>query len=79
MSKKRQKKSGTKKARPKQATRRANADDPIRADGVMSGMIGGFRRAVGVEKSKKSAPWNLVWAAILVIVALTILALNLAD
>ena len=79
MSKKSQKKSGSKKKRPKSVSYRENANDPIRSDGLMSGMIGGFRRAVGVERSKKNAPWSLIWTAVFVLAALTILAYNLAQ
>lgn len=60
MGKKRQKKSGTSKKRNKHRKRSGSladgadglpSDGPIVADAPMSNMVGGFRRAVGVEKS----------------------------
>ena len=78
MGKRRQPKSGS-KAKRKRPTKKRDADEPIRADGVMSGMVGGFRRAVGVEKTNKRAPWSLLWTALLVIAVVTILAYNLSQ
>ena len=73
MGKRYQKKSATVKKRAKKR-RSPGAQDPAQVDGVMSGMIGGFRRAIGVEKSSGSSSWNLLWTAILVAVGLGVAA-----
>ena len=76
MGKGRQNKSGTKKKRASAYKARKSEDaipevapherqfDPIEgADGMMSGMVGGFRRAVGAERpeNKSSVDGLLLW------------------
>ncbi len=63
-------KSGSKKKRKKKyrgpGTTKAESDaEP--AGGVMQGMVGGFRRAVGVEKPKKPGAGSKLWTALLII------------
>lgn len=75
---KHQKKSGTKKKRTKNQSRRGAAQDSVQSTGLMAGMVGGFRRAVGVEKSKQSSTgWNVFWTAVVVVLAIVIFLWNL--
>ena len=66
----RQKKSGTKKRRERRyrgpGTTRSETDEAS-GGGVMQGMVGGFRRAVGVEKSKKAGLGSHLWTILLLL------------
>jgi len=63
-------KSGTKKKRKKKyrgpGTTKSESDGEP-AGGVMQGMVGGFRRAVGVEKPKKPGASSKLWTALLIL------------
>lgn len=65
---KRRSKSGTKKKRKKKyggpGSTKGEAE-PV-AGGVMQGMVGGFRRAVGAEKPKKKSSGRL-WTVLLLL------------
>ena len=63
-------KSGSKKKRKKKyrgpgSTKSESDAEPV-VGGVMQGMVGGFRRAVGVEKPKKGAGGK-IWTALLIL------------
>lgn len=77
MTRKYQKKSASKKKRKK--SRPKHAEESVQADGVMSGMVGGFRRVLGAEKSKSksSTSSGYFWTAVVVIAAIVIIAYNL--
>ncbi len=81
MSKKYQKKSATKKKRKKTKHGSSKAEESLHADGVMSGMVGGFRRILGAEKKKTSegSGWAYFWTAVLVIAAVVVIAYNLGK
>ena len=67
MAKKRSK-SGSKKKRQRKyggpGTTKSESE-PV-AGGVMQGMVGGFRRAVGVEKPKKKGSSGKIWTFLLI-------------
>jgi hypothetical protein len=65
-----QSKSGTRKKRPKRRRpgESSATDAPIAGGGVMQGMVGGFRRAVGVgdgRQKKRSALGTVIWLLLL--------------
>ena len=71
-----QSKSGTKKKREKKyrplEEKKASAEasgeyDGGSGGGAMQSMVGGFRRAVGVEKDEKKGRSDVIWTILLVI------------
>ena len=72
MSRQYQKKSASKKKRTKKGHGPQQGAYQNQASGVMGGMVQGFRRAVGTEKSKSKKGNNLLWTAatIAIVVAL---------
>ncbi len=79
MGKKRQKKSGTSKKRqrryhgPGSAEAESEPPESSAGGGVMQGMVGGFRRAVGVEKPKKRGLGDHLWTILLVVALAAVL------
>ncbi len=80
---KRQSKSGAKKKRAKkyrplaekkeEQLQLGESGDGSSGGGAMQGMVGGFRRAVGVEKSKKGGASDYIWTILLILIAAAIL------
>lgn len=78
MGKKRQKKSGAGKKRSKKYTQdKGMTDDDYEASGAMASMVGGFRRAVGVEKPKKKNWKDYLWTILLLLAVLGIIGWQL--
>ena len=75
MAKKKQQKSGSKKKRKKQYRPEKDDDSTENASGgAMQGMVSGFRRAVGVETSKKQKTWlDHAWTLLLLLAVAGIL------
>ena len=76
MGKQRQKKSGTSKRRARSYGGPASTSSETETEvsgGVMQNMVGGFRRAVGVEKPKKRGLRDHVWTLLLLLVLAAIL------
>ena len=63
MSKQYQKKSASKKKRAKKGHGPQRGAYQSQASGVMGGMVQGFRRAVGAQRSKEKKGNNLLWTA----------------
>lgn len=78
MGKKRQSKSGTKRKRSKgYGGAREDRDDldEIRSSGALGSMVGGFRRAVGVDSGhRKKTLLDYTWTLVLVLAVVGILA-----
>ncbi len=81
MAKKYQKKSATKKKRTKSRAGGSKGEEPLHAEGLMSGMVGGFRRVLGAEKKKgtQASAWTYFWTALIVIAAVVVIAYNLSK
>ena len=67
MGKKRQSKSGGKKKREKKYAGPKSKPAQETGGGAMQSMVGGFRRAVGVETAKKKTWFDYLWTALLVL------------
>lgn len=80
MGKKRQSKSGAGKKRAKKYSQnKSETDDDYEASGAMASMVGGFRRAVGVEKPKKKDWKDYLWTIVLVLAVLGIVGWQLSQ
>ncbi len=72
---KKQKKSGSKKKRNKryQGPAKGTGPDETGGGGAMQGMVSGFKRAVGVETSKKKTWVDHLWTLLLLLAVAAIL------
>jgi len=62
----RQSKSGTKRKRAKGASPKGEGEERYEIEGAMSSMVGGFRRAVGVQSPKRRSWLDHAWTILLV-------------
>lgn len=72
---KKQRKSGTPKKRAKryQGPAKGTGPDEAAGGGAMQGMVSGFKRAVGVETSKKKTWVDHLWTVLLLLAVAAIL------
>jgi hypothetical protein len=73
MARKRQSKAGSSGKRRTPRTRSSGGGHPERGGSLMQGMVGGFRRAVGVEGGGKGGPLGTVITVLLVLAAVALL------
>lgn len=73
MGKKRQPKAGSTRKRRSPPTRSGGGASPQRRSGLMQGMVGGFRRAVGVEPGAKRGPLGTILTVLFVLAAVALL------
>jgi hypothetical protein len=73
MAKKRQPKAGSTRKRRSSPGRSSGETGAERGPGLMQGMVGGFRRAVGVEQGSKRGTLGTALTVVLVVAALALL------